>query len=60
MKALYSQDFYSWEAKQNKICDGIATGKTKTNNKNFNGEVFIFVVVLIHFSIYGDCLVNTF
>lgn len=42
MKALYSQDFFSWEAKQNKICDGIATGKTKTNNKNFNGEVFHF------------------
>lgn len=42
MKALYSQDFYSWEAKQNKICDGIATGRAKTNNNNFNGEVFHF------------------
>lgn len=42
MKALYSQDFYSWEAKQNKICEGIATGKTKTSNNNFNGEVFYF------------------
>ena len=42
MKALYSQDFYSWEAKQNKICEGIATGKAKTNNNNFNGEVFHF------------------
>ena len=42
MKALYSQDFYSWEAKQNKICEGIAIGKTKTNNNNFNGEVFYF------------------
>lgn len=42
MKALYSQDFYSWEAKQNKICEGIATGKEKTNNNNFNGEVFHF------------------
>ena len=42
MKALYSQDFYSWEARQNKICEGIAAGGRKTNSKNFNGEVFCF------------------
>jgi hypothetical protein len=42
MKALYSQDFFSWEEKQNKICRDIATGKTKTNNNNFNGEIFCF------------------
>ena len=42
MQALYSQDFYSWEKRQNKICENIATGKAKTNNDNFNGEVFHF------------------
>ena len=42
IKALYSDSFYDWEAKQNKICDNIAKGKAKNNNKQFNGEVFSF------------------
>ena len=42
MQALYSQDFYSCVKRQNKICENIATGKAKTNNDNFNGEVFRF------------------
>lgn len=42
IKALYSDSFYDWEARQNKICDNIAKGKAKNNNKQFNGEVFSF------------------
>ena len=38
---LYSKDFYEWESFQNKICDGIASGR-KTRNENFDGENFIF------------------
>ena len=38
---LYSKDFYEWESFQNKICDGIASGK-KTRNENFDGDNFIF------------------
>lgn len=38
---LYSKDFYSWEKMQNKICDGIASGK-KTRNEEFDGDNFIF------------------
>lgn len=42
IKALYSDSFYDWEAKQNKICANIAKGKTNNNNKKFNGEIFYF------------------
>ena len=38
---LYSKDFYEWESFQNKICDGIASGR-KTRNENFDGDNFIF------------------
>ena len=38
---LYSKDFYEWESFQNKICDGIASGK-KTRNESFDGDNFIF------------------
>ena len=38
---LYSKDFYEWESFQNKICDGIASGR-KTRNESFDGDNFIF------------------
>lgn len=38
---LYSKEFYEWESFQNKICDGIASGR-KTRNENFDGNNFIF------------------
>lgn len=38
---LYSDNFYTWLYKQEKICDSIAYGK-KHGGKNFNGEYFLF------------------
>lgn len=39
---LYSNDFYEWEAMQNKICDSIAKSGGKSSNREFDPEVFRF------------------
>lgn len=42
IKNLYSNNFYEWEEKQNKICDKIAKGRRYENKNNFDGENFVF------------------
>jgi hypothetical protein len=39
---LYSNDFYEWEAMQNKICDSIAKSGGKSSNREFDPDVFRF------------------
>lgn len=39
---LYSPDFFKWEAMQNEIAAGIATGKRFDSNKTFEPEAFRF------------------
>ena len=42
IEKLYSNDFYKWEAFQNKIVDEIANKNHLNNNKVFEGDVFRF------------------
>ena len=38
---LYSDDFYEWEAMQNRLCASIVTSKPKSN-RDFDGNNFLF------------------
>ena len=42
IQKLYSPDFYKWEEMQNKLCESIAYGNTKQNNREFERTVFRF------------------
>ncbi len=39
---LYSDDFYEWEAMQNKICRNIASAGSRSSNRDFDGNNFVF------------------
>ena len=39
---LYSADFHDWLAFQNRLCDQLVNGKTRSNEREFEPEIFRF------------------